>query len=196
MRARNLDGDVTVDRFTAGDAVTGSLHARLLWEGAAVQFTSWQLNAPGGQVRGRGSINLSGFTPGYRFNASASGFPWKGGVLGGEALIESRGLGADAIQNLHADGTFTAANVDLSPTDTFQSAAGSFSLSLQQGWPNLQLSQIQASDGEDDWQGQAISQSDGHLILDLQHAGRQRHVVSTLDPAVAAAAPLNSVAQQ
>jgi hypothetical protein len=196
LGGRDLDGDLTVDRFTAGDVAPSSLHAHLLWEGAAVQFTSLQLNEQSGQVRAHGSISLSGFTPTYRFSGSAAGFSWKGGMLGCEARFDSRGLGTDAVQNLRADGTFTATDVDLSPADTFQSATGLFSFSLQQGWPNLHLSQIQASDRNDDWQGQAISQSDGRLILDLQHAGRQRHVVSTLDPAITASPALNNVAQQ
>jgi AsmA family len=196
MKALNLDGDVTVDRITAGDAGLGSLHARLVWEGATVQVTSLQLNSQTGRVRAHGSISLSGFAPLYRFNALASGFPWKGGVLGGEARIESKGLGADAIQNLQANGTFTATDVDLSPADTFQTATGVFNISFQQGWPNLQISQVQADDGDDHWEGQAASQNDGRLILDLQNAGHQRRVISTLDPATAVAPPLNKVAQQ
>lgn len=196
MKALNLEGDVTVNRFTAGDAAVGSLHARLLWEGTAVQVTSLQLNSLTGQVRAHGSISLSGFAPLYRFTALASGFPWKGGLLRCEARIESKGLGADAIQNLRANGTFTATDVDLSTADTFETATGLFNISFQQGWPNLQISQIQADDGDDDWEGQAASQNDGRLILDLQHAGHQRRVVSTLDPATALVPPLNKVAQQ
>jgi hypothetical protein len=196
MKVRNLEGDVAVDRFTAGEAATGSLHAHLLWEGAGVQFTSLQMNLPSGQVRAHGSINLSGFAPLYRFTASAAGFPWKGGVLGAEGKLEARGLGPDAIQNLRATGTFTVTDVALSVGDTFQAASGLFNVSFQQGWPNLHVSEIQAVDDEDDWQGQAASQSDGKLILDLQHAGRQRHVVSTLDPTPGTAPALSSVAQQ
>jgi hypothetical protein len=196
MKVLNLDGDVTVDRFTAGDAAIGSLHTHLLWDGAAVQVTSLQLNSQSSRMHAHGSINLSGFAPLYRFTASASGFPWKGGLLGCEARVESKGLGTDAIQNLRANGSFTATDVDLSPADTFQIASGLFKISFQQGWPNLQMSQIGADDGDDDWEGQAASQSDGRLILDLQHAGHQRHVVSTLDPSVIVAPPLNKVAQQ
>lgn len=196
MRALDLDGDVTVDRFTAGDVVAGSLHARLLWEGAAIELTSLQFKAASAAVRAHGSVNLSGFAPLYRFTASASGFPWKGGLLGCEARLESKGLGSDAIQNLHANGTFTATGVDLSPVDTIQDATGLFDISFQQGWPNLRLSQIQATDIDDDWEGQAASQSDGRLLLDLQHGGRQRHVVSTMDPSIAVAPALNNVAQQ
>jgi hypothetical protein len=196
MKALNLDADVTVDRFTAGDAAIGSLHTHLLWEGSGVQVTSLQLNSQNGQVRGHGSISLSGFTPLYRFTALASGFPWKGGLVGCEARLESKGLGTDAIQNLRANGRFTAADVDLSPADTFQIASGLFTITFQQGWPNLQISQIQAGDGDDDWEGQGASQSDGRLILDLQRAGQQRRVVSTLDPSAVVAPPLNKVAQQ
>ena len=196
MRALNLDGDVIVDRFTAGDVVAGPLHAHLLWDGSTVDLTSLQFKAANGSVRAHGSVSLSGFTPLYRLTASASGFPWKGGLLGCEARVESKGLGAGAIENLRADGTFTATNVDLSSVDSFQDASGLFSISFQQGWPDLRLSQIQATDIDDDWEGQAASQSDGRLILDLQHAGHQRHVVSSLDPSVSTAPALSNVAQQ
>ncbi|MGC2658900.1 MAG: AsmA family protein, partial [Bryobacteraceae bacterium] len=196
MRERNLDGDVRVDRLTAGDASLGSMHAHLLWQGAGVQVASLQLNSQAGQVRAHGTINLAGYAPLYRFNATASGFGWKGGLVGCDARFESKGLGQDAIQNLQASGTFTASDVDLSPADSFQSVTGLFTASFQQDWPNLKLTQVEAVDDDDEWQGQATTQSDGRLTVDLQHAGHQRHVVSTLDPAVTAAPPLSSVAQQ
>ncbi|MBV9611597.1 MAG: hypothetical protein JO091_03955, partial [Acidobacteriaceae bacterium] len=77
---------------------------------------------------------------------------------------------------------FSGEDLSLSADDVFSKASGLFDFSFADGWPNLRLSNIQASDGEDAWNGGAASQSDGKLVVDLQHAGRQRRVVSTLTP--------------
>jgi hypothetical protein len=98
------------------------------------------------------------------------------------------------LQNLHSTGTFTANDVTLSADNDFSKVSGQFDISFDSGWPLLKLSRIQASDGLEAWNGSAISQRDGKLIIDLEHGGHQRRVVSNLLPeatAVSSLAPVN-----
>jgi hypothetical protein len=81
---------------------------------------------------------------------------------------------------LQATGTFSGEDIQLSNDDAFDSVSGNFVLSFADGWPDLRLSGIQASDGEDAWDGQAATQSDGKLIVNLEHDGQLRRVVSSL----------------
>ncbi len=77
---------------------------------------------------------------------------------------------------------FTGANLSLSPDDLFEKVSGGFHFSFKDGWANLRLANVQASQGEEDWTGEAASESDGKLVFDLENSGRQKRVVSTLAP--------------
>jgi hypothetical protein len=191
---RNLDGDLMIDRFAVNGADLGPLSGRFTWRGANVNFASLQLNLPEGLIRARGSLNLASYSPVCRFHATASGFAWRGGVLSAEGEFHTSGTGTDSLRNLQADGTFSGENVQLSGEDTFSAVSGNFDFSFAEGWPNLRLSKIQADDGEDSWDGEGASQSDGRLIVDLEHDGRQRRVISTLAPEVPAPAALTTAA--
>jgi hypothetical protein len=70
--------------------------------------------------------------------------------------------------------------------EDFEKVSGLFDLSFAGGWPKLHLSKIQAVQGNDDWNGEASSNSDGQLIFDLGNGDRQLHIVSILAPGQAA----------
>lgn len=181
LASRNLEADVAVDNFTVNRVKLGSLRAHVIWEGPKFRFTSVRLNSPEASVSAWGTLDVVGYLPKYGFNAAVKNFTWRGGLLQAEGTIETSGTGSEALRNLHASGTFSGEDVSLSPEDEFAALSGLFELSLEPGWPDLRLSNVQASDDEA-WNGQAVSRSDGKLIFELEHAGQQRRVVSTLAP--------------
>jgi hypothetical protein len=185
LAARNMEGDVAVSTFSVNGTQLGPMKTHFVWQGANVQLPAVQINLPEGLIRGHGSVNLASYTPRSRFMARVSGFPWRGGILSADGSFETSGVGTDSLHNLRASGTFAGADLNLSPEDAFSKISGQFEISFRQGWPDLKLSAIQASDGLDGWNGNASTQSDGKLIIDLEHAGRQRRVVSTLIPETA-----------
>ncbi len=182
LAARNLEGDLTIGRFSVNKNSLGPFSAHILWQGPKVQFTSLQLNLPEGQIRANGTVDLASYSPRYRFAGNVSAFPWRGGLLNADGEFQTYGTGAESLQHLHAVGTFSGEDLNLSADDVFSKASGLFDFSFANGWPDLRLSNIQASDGEDAWNGEAASQSDGKLVFDLEHAGRQRRVISSLAP--------------
>src|ERR1700761_8373289 len=194
LAARNLDGDLTINQFAVNGADLGPLSARFTWRGANLTFASLQLNLPEGLIRARGSLNLASYSPVCRFNATASGFAWRGGVLSAQGEFNTSGTGTESLRNLQAEGTFSGENVQLSGEDSFDNISGNFDFTFSDGWPNLRLSKVQAEDGEDSWDGEGASQSDGKLIVDLEHDGHQRRVISSLAPEIPAPAALTSAA--
>jgi hypothetical protein len=187
LAARNLEGDLAIERFSINRANLGPLTGRFVWQGPNLQFTALQLNLPEGLIRARGAVNIASYSPRYRFSAKVNGYPWRGGFLSADGQFEGSGTGIDSLQNLRASGAFSGEDLTLSSDDSFSKVSGAFDFSFGNGWPDLRLSKIQASDGEEAWNGEAASQSDGKLILDLERAGRQRRVVSTLTPETPAA---------
>jgi hypothetical protein len=182
LAERNLDADLRIARFSINGANLGSLSSHLTWQGPHIQFASVELALPQGLLRAHGSAQLGSYSPQYRFSGTATRFPWRDGFLGADGEVTTAGTGSDILQNLRANGSFSGENVQLSDDDSFDTIAGVFDFSFANAWPDLRLSKIEASDGENTWQGQAVTQADGKLIVHLEHEGQQRHIVSTLAP--------------
>jgi hypothetical protein len=189
LAARNLEGDLTVNRFSVNQTALGSLLAHFVWRGPLVQFTSLQLTQGDAFVRAQGSVNLTSYSPRWQFQGSTDGFHWGGGLVNADGEWESSGTGSDIFHNLRANGTFSGEDISLSPTDFFDNISGHFDFSFADDGPSLRLSGIEAIQDQDEWNGEAASQSNGNLVVDLAHAGRQLHVISTLVPAKPALLP-------
>jgi hypothetical protein len=199
MVARNLEGDVITDKLSAGGVTLGSLKMHVLWEAGNIQLTSVILDLDQGRARAKGSINLTGNLPRYRLTGDADGLGWKGGRLALSGILDTSGTGRDALANLRSSGTFTGAGWRLAAGADFSEVAGKFRLSLADGWPDLRLTALKASQGEEVWDGAAASEPDGKLIFDFVNGRRQLHVVSSVAPqpesssaAVAAGTPASS----
>ncbi|MBV9675233.1 MAG: hypothetical protein JO185_02790 [Acidobacteriaceae bacterium] len=183
LKERNLEGEINVAHLSLGDVSLGPLWTRFVWRGTDLQFPFVRLKLPAGVIRAEGTASLSSYSPRYAFTASTENYRWRGGLLSATGTFDTEGAGEDVLRNLHATGTFSGNNLDVSPDEAFSTLAGDFAFSFADGWPNLRLSKVQALDeDENTWLGEAASQSDGKLILDLQHAGQQRRIVSTLLP--------------
>jgi hypothetical protein len=99
-----------------------------------------------------------------------------------EGTFQTKGTGQERLRNLQATGSFVGTNVAIGGDESFDKVTGTFEFSFADGWPDLRFPKVQASDGENDWVGEAASQSDGKLVFDLTHGGKQRKVISLLTP--------------
>ncbi len=182
LATRNLQADIAVQQVSVNGAILGPLHSSLVWQGTGIDIKSVKLNLPEGVISAHGTLDLAGYSPRYRIAAAIENLPWGGGTVKADGTLETSGTGSETLRNLRAAGNVSAENVDLSPEDAFETLSGLFDVSFKDGWPNLRLSNVEASDGEEAWIGEGSSQSDGKLIFDLENAGRQRRIVSTLRP--------------
>jgi hypothetical protein len=182
LATRNLRGDLIIHSFSINGVPLGSLRSHLAWQGTSVQFSGFELTLPEGSIQAQGRLSVASSAPRYQFTANVSGFPCKGGTLDAQGQFETVGIGADALQNLQADGMFSGEDLSLAPQDSFEKVSGGFHFSFKDGWANLRLANVQASQGDEDWSGEASSQSDGKLVFDLESSGHQKQIVSTLAP--------------
>jgi hypothetical protein len=148
-----------------------------------------ELLSPDVSLRAAGIVSLAARAPHARFKAALRNYRWGGGAVDAQGEVESSGAGADALRTLHAAGSFAASGVSLSLNQEFDKVSGAFDLSFALGWPKLHLSKVQAVQPNDDWSGEALSNSDGQLIFDLGNGDRQLHIVSLLAPSQPVATP-------
>jgi len=189
MAIRNLEGDLRIDRFSIDRNSLGPFSSHFIWQGSNLRFPSVQLNLPEGLIRAHGTLSLASYTPRSRFVAKVAGFPWAGGLLNAEGELETTGVNGDSLHNLHAAGNFTANGVVLSSDDEFDKISGLFDFSYVDDWPKLKISDLVATRDDGDWNGAAASESNGKLVIDLEHDGQQLHLISSLVPESSGARP-------
>jgi hypothetical protein len=126
-------------------------------------------------------LNLTNVRPRYSFAGDLVGYPWKGGLLSISGTVTTNGQGTDVLQNLRASGDFAGSDIDAAPDVTFSTISGNYTLSLDSGWPRLRLTDVNAEEDKENWQGTGASDKDGALSLELTNGTSQRRVVSTLD---------------
>ena len=86
-------------------------------------------------------------------------------MVAADGEVETSGTGTDSLRNLRATGSFSGEGVSLSDTESFQTLSGQFAFSFANDWPDLRLSKIQAVKEDDQWNGEAVSRSDGSSSL-------------------------------
>jgi hypothetical protein len=182
LATRNLEGDISINNFAVSDAPLGRLSARFLWQGTTLDVLSLQVKMPEGTLKTEGKISLSSYVPQFDFKGSVDHFPWRGGLVDAEGTFQTKGTGEQRLRSLQATGSFVGTDVALGGDDSFDRVTGTFEFSFAEGWPDLRFPKVLASDGEDDWIGEAASQSDGKLVFELAHGGKQRKVISLLTP--------------
>ncbi len=186
---RNLEAELDIRQFSAGDTALGSLTSQVLWQGTNLHFPSIKLIMPSGSLEAKGTATLASYRPHFTFVANLHNYPWRGGLLSADADVETSGIGEEGLRNLRASGLFNGTNMQLAPEGSFSEISGLFRFSYKEGWPDLTFTKIQASDGESDWSGAGAADSDGRLVVDLEREGRQRRYISTLNPHTAVRPP-------
>ncbi len=181
LTRRDLQGDLTVGQFSIDKVPVGELKAHFSWLGTGIAFSTVRLSLPAGAIDGTGEVSLAASLPRYRFEANVNGFPWKGGTLTASGHFQTYGLGSGTLEHLRADGTFAGDAINLSSEDQFQTVSGSFRYLFVEGRPDLRLANLEASQNDEAWTGVASTQNDGTLLFELESAGRQRRIISTLD---------------
>ena len=192
LASRNLEGDIAVDLAQINGIALGKLRAHVIWDAAAIQVSLLQLNLGQGIIRAKGSASLSENNPRYRLAGDVTGIPWKGGHLDFSGHLETAGTGRETLRNLRSAGSFNGEDLTLTPEVDLSKLTGKYQVSFEAGWPNVRLVELQATQDDESWDGEAASQRDGKLVFELANGRRQLHVVSTLLPSAdenAAAAP-------
>jgi len=194
MAARNLEGDLTIGHFVVNKNDLGPVTSRFVWQGVNLQVVGLHFSVPDGPVNcpvnATGAVNLAARMPNARFKGTLKGYRWGGGSVDAEGELQGSGTGMDGLRSLHATGKFSGTELSLSLNEDFDKVSGVFDLSFDSGWPKLHLSNLVAVQGNDDWNGEALSNSDGQLVFDLGHGDKQLHIVSILAQPQPAASPV------
>ena len=166
LRVRNVVATVRVGAFQLGDYQLDNVRARMVWEGARVDFREVLASVESSPLSGSLIASLAGPTPVWHGNFQLQDYPWRDGRIDAEAAIESDGLGEQFLAALRMDGSFSAENLAIAPDTTWRAASGCFEFQAA-GSPRLQLSGLHALIGSENFLGQSVAGPDGRLTIEL-----------------------------
>jgi hypothetical protein len=139
----------------------------VLWLGPRVKLTAMQARTMGGGVSGLIDIDLSGNSPAYHLAGHLTGVPWKGGKVDAGTAIDTLGTGPQALLNLRAEGDFKARDIDLE----YPAISGCYQLSWNSRQPQIKLTSLVLSNGDESYVGSASTAANGDLIVSLTGSG-------------------------
>jgi hypothetical protein len=166
-----MEGAIQIGKLTIGDNEFEDVRARVRWSGVRVDLFEAEARFENGTAYGRISANLAGRLPVYRASFHLDALDFKGGKLDADGRVETSGLGAELVANVHSEGSFTGRELDICKL-----ASGCYRLE----WPRLRLTEVQMQMGPDLFIGRGATQEDGRLLLDLSSGARQMRVSGLL----------------
>jgi len=178
IAGRLLQGEVRVAQLEADENVAENVFFRFYWQGASVILADITAQAGGGSISGRVEASLGGAEPKYSGNVFLQSFPWRQGILEGQAEMESAGTGAEFVRSLRLHGSLRGRNLELAEGERWDLADGCFTLARDRGNWHWQFSQLQMENGGEAMLGNGATAQDGRIALDLTApAGHNRRLM-------------------
>jgi hypothetical protein len=172
LRDMRADGTIQTGTLEIGGDRFSKLRARVIWDGTNVELAALQAGLGGAAFKGITTIHLAQRQPVYEIEGRLTGMPWRSGTIDAEGLLTTSGMGTDLFTHMHAQGSFEGREIDLSPVDAYDSAAGSFEWTWDAHNPKLRLSQLVMKTGDATYLGSAETQDNGQLVLKISDGTR------------------------
>jgi len=180
LAKRHIDGTVQIGTLVLGETRLEHVRGRLLWDALKVELTGIQARMENGNLTGTLAVNLRGPRPAYRLVSRLRSMDCKSGKVDTEAVLETAGIGAELLENLRAEGTFTGRAMELASLPPFKTVAGSFKFAMSRKVPKVQLTDLQLATGSEIFTGRGATQDDGRLVVQLTSGSREMRVSGSL----------------
>ena len=180
LRQRNLEGTVQIRDLLLGGIHFENFRARLLWDVARVQLESIQAGLDRASLTGKLDVNLRGSRPNYRLTSKIKGMSWQSGKIDADSQLETFGTGMQLLTNATAEGTFSAAAIDVGTLPLLRSVTGGYNFSWWQAGPRLLLTGLNLRTEDETYTGHGATQDDGRLVILLTNGAREMRMSGTL----------------
>jgi hypothetical protein len=185
LKSRRADGAVSIGALSVAGVNARIDNARLLWDGETARLIdvdahTLSVDSDQAAIAGDVEIGLDGRVPHFKFDGKIAGVPYRGGELDFEGTLETDGWGSQILEFARAEGRLRGRSVSFAPEAEFRTVTACFEMSGSADGPIWKLGSMEAVQGGDLYTGSGISQSDGKLVLDLNHSGHAVHVIAGL----------------
>jgi hypothetical protein len=132
---RQVDGNLSIGRLTAGDMEWTLVKARVLWDGPDIQLRNIQAIMDEGALTAGATVDITGSEPKYRMRGQVKNLNWQGGSVDLSGKFDTSGTGLDFLEALQGEGSFQARSLSVLPENPITSVAGSYIFSVSSGFP-------------------------------------------------------------
>ncbi|HWR53058.1 MAG TPA: hypothetical protein VN428_18245 [Bryobacteraceae bacterium] len=182
LSERHAEATFNIAEVTIPGLPLGRVRGHLRWDGADLQVPELSALIENGGVVGDFRANLRGPAPVYRFQGRFHEVVWSGGEWEGTGTLNTWGMGSQLLRNLRVETGFAGRSIAMTPDARFKTLSGQCAFSLARGVPVLHLTKLQATVGDDTFEGKGATSADGRLNLDLSGPERELRLTGTLSP--------------
>lgn len=182
LKDRQAEGTLRIGQFNAEPVVMRGLRTHIVWNGTSVSAQINSAKLLEGALGGVLEADLTGTSPHYRFTGKLNDADWKQGNVDLDINAATRGTGLEFLANLNATGNFTARGLDVLPDAPLRTASGQFAFVVSSSGPDLKLTNVEAAGPSENFTGEATTQRDGTLRIDLASAKRTMTYTGSLNP--------------
>ena len=182
LQSRNADITLDIGTLTLWELPLEKIHARVRWEGTAIEASDLAAQLGVVSLGGRMTVNLRGRLPAYRAAARFHGVRWMGGKWDGRGTLQAAGTGADLLGTLRLEGSFKGRSISLGADAEAETVSGDYAFSMPRGLPLFRFSDLVMTVGEASYKGQGATAPDGRLLFDFSDGQKQMRLSATLSP--------------
>jgi hypothetical protein len=173
LTERRAAGSISIRRATAGGWTAQNFRALLNWEGPSVKFANVSARVESATIAGALEVDLRAPSPKYRFEGSATGIPYAGGLVELAGMIEGEGPGTQLLETARGEGTLRARGIAVAPDAEFRLLTANFTLAPAGITPRWRFSNVEASLPGAMLEGAGTLGEDGRPVLELAQGERQ-----------------------
>jgi hypothetical protein len=182
MRDWHATAEIEVGSFMVAGVEFRNVRARVFWDEDRVEVTWVTAQVERGRFEGYARATLSPPGPAYQVGGQFHGVRWRGGVLEGDGLLRTSGVGAQLLVNLSVSGSFSANGIELAPEASFRSVSGCYEMLWRSSKPHLRLTCLRLWSEPEAWLGHGETDRDGRLLLAFARGREQLRMSGTLAP--------------
>lgn len=182
MRDWHATAEIEAGSFVVAGVAFQNVRARVFWDEDRVEATWVAAQVERGRFEGYARATLSPQGPAYQVAGQFRGVRWRGGLLEGDGLLRTSGVGAQLLANLSVSGSFSANGIELAPEAPFRTVSGCYELAWRWGKPQVRLTCLRLWSEPEAWLGQGETDRDGRLLLAFARGRDQLRMTGTLAP--------------
>jgi hypothetical protein len=165
LRNMHADGTIQAAQFELGGGHFTGLRARVIWNGADVEFSNLETQFGEAKFKGAAVAHLAGRQPAYVVTGKLTDMDWRNGSISADGVLSTSGTGTALLSNMKAQGAFGAKEIELAAPEVYDSVSGTFDWVWDARNPKLRLPQLVMKAGPDTYLGSAEMEDNGQLVL-------------------------------
>jgi hypothetical protein len=178
---RHAMGTMAIGTLTAGDVTVRGVTSRVEWDEGKLHLLGIAAKLDAGSISGDAAIDLTGAAPGVHFDGTARDLAYRGGgAIDVEGVVDIDGIRPSQWNSARGKGHVAGRSIFFAPDADFRTVSADFAMRGIGPTARWTLSNVEATQGGEVFQGSGTTQADGKLLLELTSKGKQTRYAASI----------------